>query len=252
MSYAVINGPVGAFNQFVLGDNTLPLTSVPASVNFVQIVNDFRLTDLGNYAVDAQFAIQAYATVLPCRLEVFNVTTNTVVASAAFTVYPGVPQRPCCHLEFAVANAAHVHRFRLNVGGYGLNNIIGWLTEPMNWSAIITELIGPPSALTSGLTDANKMQNPAATPVPPVNFVSTGITLGELPADHSHVEVFINGVKWNLAGDRAHDCYFSADGGATAKALNALVIGDTLYWNALIAGFSLLGTEQVDMVYAVA
>jgi hypothetical protein len=68
------------------------------------------------------------------------------------------------------------------------------------------------------------------------------------------IGVRVNGVNY-LVGDGtkvAVDCYFSADGGATARALRAVVATDLLYWNGSVAGFQLAAaTDKLDFVYDV-
>lgn len=48
-------------------------------------------------------------------------------------------------------------------------------------------------------------------------------------------------------------CYFSGDGGTTARALRDVIVGDLLYWNGSVAGYQLLaGTDEIDFDYPVA
>jgi hypothetical protein len=66
-----------------------------------------------------------------------------------------------------------------------------------------------------------------------------------------YVAVRLNGVDQTV-GDGTKvgaDCYFSADGGATAKAWSAIALGDALYWQGTIAGFELDTTDVIDFVY---
>jgi hypothetical protein len=69
-----------------------------------------------------------------------------------------------------------------------------------------------------------------------------------------YVGVRVNGVNY-LVGDGtkvAVDCYFSGDGGTTARTMKAIVAGDLLYWNGSIAGFQLAAaTDKVDFLYDV-
>jgi len=46
-------------------------------------------------------------------------------------------------------------------------------------------------------------------------------------------------------------CYFSGDGGATARAQGAIVLGDRCYWNQSVAGFNLDGNYRLDFFYDV-
>jgi hypothetical protein len=64
------------------------------------------------------------------------------------------------------------------------------------------------------------------------------------------VSVEVNGIEANV-GDGAKDeaCYFSVDGGATARAMADIEAGDTLYWNGSIAGYELETDDDIDISY---
>lgn len=88
------------------------------------------------------------------------------------------------------------------------------------------------------------------------NYSTTGLTAGFTPALGGHVRVVVNGVEYAV-GDGHRDnlgsftnnvaCYFSADGGATARAHAAIVSTDTLYWNGTHTGFDLAATDEVSV-----
>jgi hypothetical protein len=86
---------------------------------------------------------------------------------------------------------------------------------------------------------------------------TTGLTLAATPYNGSYAAPVINGgwFPWvaNGAGEQATaDCYFSSNGGVTAKAYGAFAAGDTLYWNGVQAGYELVnGTHFVDFFYGV-
>ena len=70
-----------------------------------------------------------------------------------------------------------------------------------------------------------------------------------------NVEVRVNGITYQ-PGDGTRTgvaCYFSSDGGATARAITAIVSGDLLYWNggSTNAGFNLTTSDRIDFVYEV-
>ena len=79
---------------------------------------------------------------------------------------------------------------------------------------------------------------------------TTGATITYTPFSDSAVIVKINGLQTNL-GDGAKDqaCYFSADGGVTAKSSIDIAAGDTLYWMGSLAGYELDATDEIDLVY---
>lgn len=69
-----------------------------------------------------------------------------------------------------------------------------------------------------------------------------------------YVGVRVNGVGV-LVGDGTKvsvACYFSADGGTTAKQMKQIVSGDLLYWNGSTAGYQLAVSDSIDFTYDVA
>lgn len=70
------------------------------------------------------------------------------------------------------------------------------------------------------------------------------------PPGASYVSVAVNGVLASVGnGVKTKQCYFSGDGGTTARAFGAIVAGDFCYWNGTIAGFQLDGTYKLDFLY---
>jgi hypothetical protein len=79
---------------------------------------------------------------------------------------------------------------------------------------------------------------------------AAGITITYTPYEDSNVLVEVNGLGANLGdGVKTKDCYFSGDGGATARPIKDIEAGDGLYWNGSIAGFELEDTDLVDIIY---
>jgi hypothetical protein len=96
-------------------------------------------------------------------------------------------------------------------------------------------------------TTSNKEQSPTAGTG---NEQTTGLTIAATPGGDGYVRISVNGIGYILGdGVKTKDCYFSADGGTTARAISAIAAGDTLYWNGTIAGFDLETTDRVDMEY---
>ena len=85
------------------------------------------------------------------------------------------------------------------------------------------------------------------------NNASTGITLSRQPTTATFIEINVNGsiidVKDGTGTNQS--CYFSVDGGLTPKTYAQLSIGDTLYWNGILAGYDLDGYDRIDMTYQV-
>lgn len=76
-------------------------------------------------------------------------------------------------------------------------------------------------------------------------------TVAATPANDSHVWVLLNGQERSV-GDSvktACDCYFSNDGGTTARAIADVAAGDTLHWNGSVAGFELTAQDVIDLDY---
>lgn len=64
------------------------------------------------------------------------------------------------------------------------------------------------------------------------------------------VSVFVGGLRAALGdGVKTKECYFSADLGVTAKAIDNLSSGDKLYWNGSIAGHQLDANDVIDIEY---
>lgn len=87
--------------------------------------------------------------------------------------------------------------------------------------------------------------------------VACATTVATTPAASStlggYIAVRVNGVGYEIGDGTkvAVDCYFSGDGGTTARAMKSIVAGDLLYWNGSVAGFQLATTDRIDFVYNV-
>lgn len=79
---------------------------------------------------------------------------------------------------------------------------------------------------------------------------TSGLTVAGNPLTGSAVTVYLNGVVRRLGnGVKTDECYFSSDGGVTAKSLTAILLGDTLYWNGIISGINLSVSDRLDFFY---
>lgn len=81
---------------------------------------------------------------------------------------------------------------------------------------------------------------------------ATATTVSNANAMAGYFGVRVNGVHYNVGdGTKINvDCFVSGDAGVTARAMSAIVAGDTLRWNGSIAGFQLATTDKIDFVYA--
>jgi len=82
--------------------------------------------------------------------------------------------------------------------------------------------------------------------------VATATVVAATPALGSYVQVMVNGVQVRVGdGVRTLDCYFSGDGGANARAISAIVAGDTCHWVGSVAGYQLGVVDRMDWNYLV-
>jgi hypothetical protein len=67
---------------------------------------------------------------------------------------------------------------------------------------------------------------------------------------NGYVGINVNGVAQSVGnGVRTQSCYFSGDGGATARAYGAVVATDHAYWVGSVALFQLAVTDVIDFIY---
>lgn len=79
---------------------------------------------------------------------------------------------------------------------------------------------------------------------------TTGIQITYTPFNDSEVKVTVNGLQVDLGnGAKDEACYFSADGGTTARAIADIAANDTLYWMGSVAGYQLETDDEIDLRY---
>ena len=99
-------------------------------------------------------------------------------------------------------------------------------------------------------TSNNKGMTAVSTSADFQTACATAITA--TPASGSYVEIKVNGQQQELGdGVRTKDCYFSSDGGASARSIAAIQAGDLLVWVGSVAGFQLAITDKVSFFYNV-
>ena len=75
--------------------------------------------------------------------------------------------------------------------------------------------------------------------------------LAATPALGGNLLVFVDGAEFVVGdGVKTKDCYFSGDGGVTARAIANIIAGDTLHWVGSVAGFQLQISDRVSIIYA--
>jgi hypothetical protein len=85
--------------------------------------------------------------------------------------------------------------------------------------------------------------------------LACGVTLLNNSITNSYVSVYVNGIQVTVGDSvKTKDCYFSSDGGTTAKPSDNVTIGDSLYWsyigNSPVSGFDLNAlTDKITFIY---
>lgn len=149
-------------------------------------------------------------------------------------------------LEFDVAGVNGKLRVKVDPNG-GIQRVAAGIGLKLDGDSLSTSASGVKAAVP---TASDKYRAPTAGSG---NFQSTGLTISFTPGGDGMVDIRVNGVSYELGqGVKTKDCYFSGDGGATARAIAAIVAGDTLYWNGTIAGFDLDASDRMDFIYNVA
>lgn len=109
-----------------------------------------------------------------------------------------------------------------------------WAIEDKEWAALSTE----------------DDQNP---PQPIDEALASNSSITKEPLSGSYIRVDVNGLGY-IVGDgvKTKDCYFSGDNGATARSFsgaNKVIVGDRLYWNSIISGYTLQIGDVISVYY---
>ena len=78
---------------------------------------------------------------------------------------------------------------------------------------------------------------------------STGLTISSTPSSDSHVQVFINGLLYNLGAATNSEVFFSDDAGSTAKTIANITSGDTLFFCGSTCAHALEIDDVIQIVY---
>jgi len=111
-------------------------------------------------------------------------------------------------------------------------------------------VVNPVTPLGGVLSPLNRDMQAATTVTD--NSVACVTPMLATPPPHAWLQVQINGIAVRIGnGTRAAvPCYFSGDGGLTARATGGITVGDLLYWNGSVAGFQLdAATDRIDFLF---
>jgi predicted nicotinamide N-methyase len=122
-------------------------------------------------------------------------------------------------------------------------------------SLIQAKQINTSSLVSGSPLRANK--NMAASVTAADNALACATAVALTPAASSagggYLAARVNGVGYTVGDGTkvAVPCYFSGDGGATARTMKLVVAGDLLYWNGTVALFELDAADRVDFIFQV-
>jgi hypothetical protein len=82
--------------------------------------------------------------------------------------------------------------------------------------------------------------------------LACAVGLQSAPEFEGFINVAINGLMVTDIGNATRvgaEAYFSNDGGLTARAWNAIAVGDTIHWQGSVAGYQLAAGDRIDVWY---
>jgi len=103
------------------------------------------------------------------------------------------------------------------------------------------------STATGGTLKRDISTNPTAVAASATG--STGLTISSTPSSDGHVQVFINGLSYNIGSATNSEVFFSNDNGTTAKTIVNIASGDTLFFSGTTSGHSLEIDDVIQIVY---
>lgn len=141
---------------------------------------------------------------------------------------------------------------RLQESGGPTNLLLGAIPDGQFLKRSGTSIVGAvPADASNVLSAVNKAMTASTTSSD--GDQATVTTIAVTPIGDGYVIVGVNGVQYEVGdGVKTKDCYFSGDGGTTARAIADIAAGDTLHWNGSVIGFQLAGTDRIDFNYNVA
>ena len=119
--------------------------------------------------------------------------------------------------------------------------------SPQTFSGTVTFMV--PSIGAPGISPLNR--DMAALVTGGDNSLACSTALLSTPPTNAWLQVYVNGVSYRIGnGTKAGvPCYFSGNGGVSARATGTVVTGDLLYWNGSVVGFQLDAADRIDFVF---
>lgn len=133
-------------------------------------------------------------------------------------------------------------------GPFTSGSAFGWWKALEEVIRAIDEADGADDVIKQKLTLENK--NMAALATSSDGDEATLISIALIPSNDGFVRVFVNGVGVSLGdGAKDKDCYFSDDGGTTARRIKDITNGDHLFWMGSVAGYELTTDDLISFDY---
>lgn len=232
--------------QSILDALTVAVTSGSLKSSFTQNSHGFTAGIILSYVDGSWVPADATTEDTLGRIVVESVTTNTFVGVQVGTILvPSWNLTPGKYYVVDETGTGYPAEFTTNdaypVSNPVLQALTSTIAHVLPWRPSIgQQIIEVPVAIT---------QSALALPTAG-NYQPTGLVMQFTPYKDGSVNVLINGLSV-LEGDgvRTNEVYFSNDGGETAKTIANIVAGDQIYWNGIISGFDLTGTDQIEVEY---
>lgn len=140
-------------------------------------------------------------------------------------------------------------------GSAGVLTFYGSVPANMPPKITFYKYIGTKGNVLTGATITSAPGDKNLTPNATVgDFQPTGLSISNEPQDASYVQVFVNGILYEVGdGVKTKDCYFVDPSNTTIarnfSGSNKIKSGDNLYWNFTSTGFNLSPTDLVSIIY---
>lgn len=136
----------------------------------------------------------------------------------------------------------------INMGTHGVENIgVGSNNQAAAQRRWVLDILA--SGFAPSISPLNRGMQASTTTTD--NSLACVTPILAAPPANAWLEVLVNGVSYTIGnGTKAGvPCYFSHDGGLTARATGTIATGDLLYWNGSVAGFQLGVTDRIDFLF---